>query len=123
MFRCALKEKTATEDSTRWPVRKGPRNSVGPHGRLNFRLVDVEIGVNVLHVVVFFQGFYQAQHLLGLLPRQFNVVLRHHAHFGGLRLDASFVEGFLDGFERFRRSHNVPRRAIVLHIFGARLQH
>ena len=37
--------------------------------RLNFRLVDIEISVDVLHVVVFFQSFDEAHHLRGLRAR------------------------------------------------------
>jgi len=36
------------------------------HRGLNFLLVDIKVGVDVLHVVVIFECFDHAQHLLGL---------------------------------------------------------
>lgn len=35
-----------------------PQLLVGSNRRLNFRLVDVEVRIHVLHVVVFFQRFH-----------------------------------------------------------------
>jgi len=43
--------------------------SVGADSRLNLRLIDIEIGVDVLHVVVLFERFHQPDHLRGLRPR------------------------------------------------------
>ena len=42
------------------PSERGPYNSsalLGADGSLDFRFVDVEIGVDVLHVIVLFEGF------------------------------------------------------------------
>jgi hypothetical protein len=52
-------------------------------GGLNFLFVYVEVGVNVLHVVVIFQSFDHTDHLLCLLAAQLHVILRHPAYFRG----------------------------------------
>src|SRR6266852_7935569 len=60
--------------------RPGQRTNVsrlmGANGSLNFRFVDIEIGVNVLHVVVFFECFDEAEHLGGLRAGQFDGIPR-----------------------------------------------
>src|SRR6185369_11946511 len=50
-------------------------------------LIDVEVGVDVLDVVLIFEGFQQANHGGGLLAFQLHVVLRDHADLGDFRLD------------------------------------
>ena len=40
--------------------------------------VDIEVGVDFLHVVVIFDGFHQAQHLLRVAAFELDVVLRDH---------------------------------------------
>src|SRR5208337_3418517 len=90
--------------------------------RLNFRFVDIEVGVDVLHVIVFFQCFHQPQHLRSLLPGKLDVVLRHHAQLGRSGLNPGLHQRFFHRLQRFRRRHDVPRRPLVLHIFGACFQ-
>lgn len=52
-------------------------------GGLHFFFVDVEVGVNVLDVVVIFESFHHAHHLLRLLAAQFHIILGNEADFGG----------------------------------------
>ena len=59
----------------------------------------------------------------GLRAGQLNVVLRDHRYFRGRRRDPRLGQCFLNLFECIRRSHDVPRGAIVLQVFGARFQH
>src|SRR5260370_12686864 len=70
-----------------WPW-KNHTASVGAHSRLDFGFVDVEVGVDVLHVIVLFESFDKAHHLRGLRARQLNVVLPHHSHFPRPTLDS-----------------------------------
>src|SRR5215471_15182119 len=99
----------STAFSKRWSKNAG---SVCAHCRLNLRFVNVEVGVNVLHVIVLFERLHQAQHLRGLRAGQLDGVLRYHAEFRGSRSDGGLDERFLDGFERFRRGDDVPRGAV-----------
>ena len=46
-------------------------------GGLNFLFVDVEVGVDVLHVVVILERLDHAQHLLRLRAAELDVILRH----------------------------------------------
>ena len=62
-------------------MRVTEKQSIGADGGLNFGLVDVEVRVDVLYVVVLFEGFDQAHHLRGLRAGQLDVVLRNHADF------------------------------------------
>src|SRR5437879_6166247 len=62
-------------------------------------LVNIEVGVNVLHVILVFERFHEPNHSVGRLTFQLNVVLRNHRYAGGSRLDSSFLHGFEDGFE------------------------
>ena len=55
--------------------------SVCADSGLNFTLVDIEVRVDVLHVIVFFQRFHQPEHLLGLFAGQLDVVLGNHRDF------------------------------------------
>ena len=48
---------------------------------LQLLLVNVEVGVNTLHVVVVFDRFQQADHLVGSLSFQLDVILRDHSYF------------------------------------------
>src|SRR2546429_4227982 len=49
--------------------------------RLNLRLIDVEVGVNMLHVVVLFERLDQPHHLHRLRTSELDVILRHHCDF------------------------------------------
>ena len=64
-------------------ARRSPRSDVRL-ARYFFQkfLVDIEIGVDVLHVVVFFERFHQADHLARGRAFQLDVVLRNHRHAG-----------------------------------------
>src|SRR5260370_8421397 len=48
------------------------------HG-LQLFFVDVEIGINVLHVVVFFHQFGELQHAPDVLASNLQQILRHHS--------------------------------------------
>src|ERR1700739_4961355 len=115
----------ATCGITWWPFDKpGIRKSdlIRADGGLDFRFVDVEVGVNVLHIVMLFEGFHQAQHLRGLRAGKLDVILRNHADFRRRRSDTRFGERFLHSLEGFGWGHDVPCGAVVLHIFRASFQ-
>src|SRR5882762_2422286 len=57
----------------------------------------------MLHVIVLFERFHEAQHLGGLGAGQLDVILRHHADFGGGRRDARLGQGLFYRFEGFGR--------------------
>jgi hypothetical protein len=61
-----------------WPRKNLQFNLVRSHSRLNLRFVNVEVRVDMLHIIVFFESFYQPHHLGGLRARQLDVVLRDH---------------------------------------------
>ena len=75
----ARKEKGRCGVAVAFSKTENKRSSVGPDRRLDFRFVNVEVRVHVLHVVVFFEGFYESHHLRCLRARQLDVILRHHA--------------------------------------------
>src|SRR5882724_1232582 len=86
-FTCKLACKSAEEQLTvvfhsEWGLQNSsPAASVRADRRLNFRFVDIEVGVYVLHVIMFFECFDQSHHLHSLRAGQLDVVLRHHADF------------------------------------------
>jgi hypothetical protein len=43
-------------------------------------LIDIEVGVNVLHVVMLFERLHQPDHGARRRPFQLDVVLRNHSH-------------------------------------------
>lgn len=43
-------------------------------------LIDIEVGVNVLHVVVLLERLHQPDHGAGSRPFELDVVLRNHGH-------------------------------------------
>src|SRR5579872_1273605 len=57
-------------------------------------LVNIEIGVHVLHIVMLFERFHQADHSSCCLTFQLDIVLRDHGHAGRGRLDASLLDRF-----------------------------
>ena len=61
---------------------KAARRRLSGHGGLDFFFVDIEVRVNVLHIVVIFERLNHSQHLLRLRPGQLDVVLRHPGHLG-----------------------------------------
>src|SRR5208282_3345565 len=116
--------------------REGPRSTTRPkecqltteilreqrlacYGCLNFLFVDVEVRVDVLHVVVLFHSFHHAQHLLRLLARELDVVLRHKRYFGRRGRNSTRHERFANFFHFFRRRHYFPERAVVPQIVRA----
>src|SRR6267154_3041592 len=92
------------------------------HSGLNLRLINVEIGVDVLHVVVLFKGFDQPNHLRSLRTGELDVILRDHANFRGCWSDSRFAQRLFYLFHSLRRSHYVPAGAIVFQIFRASLE-
>lgn len=81
--------------------------------------IDIEVGVNFLHVVVVFHGFHQAQHLLGATAFQLDVVLRDHRHFGDLRFDAGGFDCGLNAFKVLRLSDDLNVIFIVTDVVRA----
>ncbi len=72
-----LSQREREKESLLNPPNKTEEASEGSRrGHVGF--VDVEVRVNLLHVVVVFHGFHQAQHLLGTTAFQLDVVLRDH---------------------------------------------
>src|SRR4051794_31272343 len=54
-----------------------PRTRTLLRQRLQLLLVDIEVGINALHVVVVFQEFRQPEHAAGVLAFQLHEVLRN----------------------------------------------
>ncbi|MGD0598678.1 MAG: hypothetical protein ABR988_02575, partial [Terriglobales bacterium] len=46
-------------------------------------LVDIEVGMDVLHIFVVFERLHQADHLRRLLPFQLDVGIGNHGHARG----------------------------------------
>src|SRR4029077_15909353 len=82
-------------------------------------LVDVEIRVDILHVVLIFKRFHQPDHLAGRRAFQLDVVLRNHGHARRHRLDPGFPHRFEDGFIGGRFAKHSPVVAVIAQIFGA----
>ena len=76
--------------------------------RLQLLLVDIEVGVDVLHVVVIFERFAQPQHAAGVLAFQLDQVLGHHGDGGVFRGNAVGLQSLEHGFVRFRRGEDLP---------------
>jgi hypothetical protein len=53
--------------SSKAHVRQQRYSSVGANGGLDFRFVDIEVGVDVLNVIVLFESFDEPQHRGGPL--------------------------------------------------------
>ena len=74
-------------------VRKNCCESL-PGNFLQRLLIDIEVGVDVLHIFVIFERFHQPDHLCCLLPFQLDVGIGNHAHARGCGRDASLLHGF-----------------------------
>ena len=61
-------------------------------------LIDIEVRVDVLHVIVVFERFDQANHLRGRRAFQLDVILRNHGDARGDGFDAGFLHRFEDSF-------------------------
>src|SRR5277367_3086245 len=93
------------------------RCKLSGHRRLDFLFVYVEIGVDVLDVIVIFQRLDHSQHLLRLRPGQLDVVLRHEGNFSGRRGDSSSNESLADFFHGLGRRGHFPEGSIIAKIF------
>src|SRR5690348_16072487 len=82
----------------------------------HFFFVDVEVGEDVLYVVVLFERFHEFQHLLRRRTRQLDVILRNPGDLRRFRLDACFRQCFSHVLESVGRSEHLPGRAIVAQV-------
>ena len=63
---CERKTKRPSRSLLEGRFQREPKILGGANGCLNFRLIDIEVRVDMLHVVVVFQRFHHSQHLLRL---------------------------------------------------------
>src|SRR5208283_4603996 len=82
-------------------------------------LIDIKVGVDVLHVFVIFEGFEQTDHLRSLHAFQFDVGIRNHGHAGGCRRDAGLLYGLEHDFVGMGFGNYFAVVAIVLQVFAA----
>src|SRR5712692_8266305 len=61
---------------------------------VKLRFLNIEVGVDVLDVVVVLKFFREPEHLFGLLPAQLHVGLRNHRDLRQSRLDAAGLQAF-----------------------------
>src|SRR5215472_10348700 len=85
-------------------------------------LVNVEVRVDVLHVIVLFESFHQPDHGVGRLPFKLDVILGNHGYGGGSGLDAGFFDGFENSLVRGRVGQNLPVVTIIAHVFRTRVE-
>ena len=75
--------------------------------------------MDVLHVVVLFQGFHQPDHLSGLLSFELNVILWNHRHARGRRCDPSLLHRFQYSLVHRGFGEDFPVLAIIAKIVRA----
>src|SRR5215469_12576972 len=85
-------------------------------------LVDVEVCVHVLHIVMLFEGFHQANHRVRSRSLEFDVVLRNVGHTRRRWCDARLLDGFEHALISGRLGRDFPVIAVVVEIFSARLK-
>src|SRR5215472_9633453 len=85
-------------------------------------LVDVEVGVDVLYVIVLFKGLHQPDHGVGRLPLELDVVLRNHRHGGGSGLNAGFLDRFENRLVRGGVGQNLPVVTVIAHVLRASVE-
>src|ERR1700741_3536811 len=94
-----------------------------PSNFLEEFLIDVEVGVHILHVILFFQGFEKSNNLGGGLALQLDVILRNHRDTGGTGRDACLLDRFEHGLVGGGFGEDFPVVAIVAEVFAAGLKH
>src|SRR5579862_13143 len=107
------------------PPAGGPKIEVmrrSPRHFLKQLLIDIEVGVNVLHIVMLFESFHQTDHRGGGRAFKLDVILRNHRDAGGCRRDASFLDSFEHGLVSGRSSEHFPTVAIIVQVVGTRFE-
>src|SRR5258706_1211278 len=108
------------------PVRSVPQSM--PRTRISrecFHLVfvDVEVRIDVLHVVVFFERLAQAQHAARVLPFQANQVLGNHAELSRSGRNPGLMNGLQHSLVRLGSGDDLPVGPVVAQILGAGIEH
>src|ERR1022692_5116540 len=99
-----------------------PRTRTLRGQRLQLLLVDIEVGVDALHVVVLFQRVLQAQHAGGVFALQFDQVLGDPGDGGILVGNVVGVQYFEDALVAHRIGENLPLVAQVAQVVGSGIQ-
>src|SRR5256885_4863260 len=84
-------------------------------------LADVEVGGDLLHVVVVFERLHQFEHLLGLRAFETLELLRDHLDLGDLRLDAGVLDRGEYRVEVVGRGDDLEVVLVVPKVFRARV--
>ncbi len=90
--------------ATLLPRQAAQPEALAGHCGLNFLFVDVEVCVDVLHVVVIFECFHHAEHLLRRCAGELHSILRHPTNFGRRWRDAGGNQSFADFFQWLREA-------------------
>src|ERR1051325_6194303 len=113
------------------PVRSVPqsipntRTAVGRRSGQRFHLlfVDIEVGIDILNVVMLFEDFAQLQHAAGVLSFELDEVLRDHSDFSRSGGNARFMHGVENFLMQLGSRNDLPVAAIVAQIVGPGFEH
>ena len=79
----------------------------------------VEVGVDLVDVVVLFERVDQAQQVFGLAALDLDRALRLHRHVGGLDLDPGLLQRLAHGAQVGRLADHAQLLAVLAHVLGA----
>src|SRR5215831_4671186 len=112
---------------TPYPVRSLPQSMPSTRTllrhRLQLLLVDIEVGVYILHVVVLFQSVVHAQHAAGILAFQPDQILRHERDRRVFAGNAVGLQRLQHALVRVGRGEDLPAVAVAAQILRAGVQH
>ena len=83
---------------------------------------DIEVRIEILHIVEVFENVRQAQHLLRILPLKLHRRRRFHRQLRRRRLKSSSAERFLDRVELRRRGHDFAALLALDHVIRTGLE-
>src|SRR5690606_641545 len=114
---CATRKKGSSgigPDEPLWPLH--PLAEL-----LHLLFIDIEVGVDVLYVIVILQGLEEDEHFGSILPGQGDRILRNHGHLRRRKGEPVFLKGLLHRFKVFRRSGNFVGISGHLEVLRSRL--
>src|SRR4051812_165835 len=108
---------------TPYPVRSLPQSTPSTRTllrhRLQLLLIDIEVGVDALHVVMIFQDIGQPEHGVGVLALELDQILRHPRDRSVLTRNSVRFQNLQNSFMCFGPGEHFPTFAIAAHIVRA----
>ena len=97
------------------------RASIG--AGLDLVFIDLEVGVNILDIVVVFEHLEKLQALLGFFALEMHDIARLHDYAGLDDFDLGLLQRLLQSVELLRRAGDLELIALSLDVLAAGLEH